>query len=53
MHQQGFGVWGFELLFGTVAEVDMSKFADEDQEEEEEPKSYHIKPQVRGLAWLQ
>jgi hypothetical protein len=29
-----------------VAEVDMSKFADEDQEEEEEPKSYHIKPQV-------
>jgi hypothetical protein len=31
------------------SEVDMSKFADEDREEEE-PKSYHIKPQVRGLA---
>jgi hypothetical protein len=35
--------------FIWVAEVDMSKFADEDQEEEEEPKSYHIKPQVRRV----
>jgi hypothetical protein len=32
-----------------VAEVDMSKFADEDQEEEE-PKSYHIKLQVNRFS---
>jgi hypothetical protein len=37
-----------QAILARVAEVDMSKFADEDQEEEEEPKSYHIKPQVRS-----
>jgi hypothetical protein len=41
-----------QAILARVAEVDMSKFADEDQEEEEEPKSYHIKPQVCGLQGL-
>ncbi|WIA24112.1 hypothetical protein OEZ86_007317 [Tetradesmus obliquus] len=36
-----------QAILARVAEVDMSKFADEDQEEEEEPVSYHIKPQPK------
>eukprot|EP00882_Tetradesmus_deserticola_P006804 GHRQ01007164.1.p1 GENE.GHRQ01007164.1~~GHRQ01007164.1.p1 ORF type:complete len:239 (+),score=137.84 GHRQ01007164.1:291-1007(+) len=36
-----------QAILAKVAELDMSKFADEDQEEEEEPKSYHIKPQPK------
>lgn len=35
-----------QALLAKHTEPDMSKFADEDQQEPEEEPSYHIKPQV-------
>jgi hypothetical protein len=40
-----------QALLAKATEPDMSKFADEDQEEPEEDKGYHIKPQV-GSCWV-
>eukprot|EP00775_Hariotina_reticulata_P007268 gene7268-7481_t len=36
-----------QALLAKATEPDMSKFADEDQEEPEDDKGYHIKPQPK------